>query len=397
MTFAFDLADEHFPKSMQQFVKFFNYSAVCQVFSGNPFYPQISKMGRNALMKAVNNGLQHKSAKQSLVESSLLSANVCRRIIEVTKSNTLRFDKFPNITVRSGLPDPYPLDYQSLTLPPCLQSDLNMWICKPAGFNRGLGIEIFSQLSELKKIVGNLARGYQESLVQCASYSRPSRSKVIIKAEKFVLQKYIEKPFLFANKKMDVRVWVLFTPDLTPYVFRECYFRLSSEDFGLDSANQKFVHLTNNALQKYSPNFKADATLKSIDDFDSFVRQKVKQDYRFREVTFPRIKSLVNIVFQMCKAKINLGNKKKAFEIFGFDFMMDAHFGVWLIEVNSNPSITTPCQMLKSYVSRMLDDALKLTLDPLFPSPLGSFQTEVFPMDGYSDRDNLWDPINENP
>lgn len=41
-------------------------------------------------------------------------------------------------------------------------------------------------------------------------------------------------------------------------------------------------------------------------------------------------------------------------------------FEVRLIEVNTNPCIEEPNTLLRQYVPRMLDDMLKITLDPLF-------------------------------
>lgn len=39
------------------------------------------------------------------------------------------------------------------------------------------------------------------------------------------------------------------------------------------------------------------------------------------------------------KKKINKNNRKYCFEIFGYDFMIDANLKVWLIEVNTNPCL----------------------------------------------------------
>ena len=73
-------------------------------------------------------------------------------------------------------------------------------------------------------------------------------------------------------------------------------------------------------------------------------------------------------------------------------------FEVRLIEVNTNPCIEEPNTLLKQYVPRMLDDMLKIVLDPLFiegeiskgtsqPQPSG------FPVDGVSDTVNMWSKI----
>lgn len=52
--------------------------------------------------------------------------------------------------------------------------------------------------------------------------------------------------------------------------------------------------------------------------------------------------------------KINPNSKKNCFEIYGFDFMIDTNLNVWLIEVNSNPSLESSNSYLKSIIPRML-------------------------------------------
>lgn len=67
------------------------------------------------------------------------------------------------------------------------------------------------------------------------------------------------------------------------------------------------------------------------------------------------------------KNKLNLNDRKYTFEIFGYDFFIDAEFNIWLIEVNTNPCIEESSPLLAMLIPRMIDDALKLTLDLIFP------------------------------
>ena len=67
------------------------------------------------------------------------------------------------------------------------------------------------------------------------------------------------------------------------------------------------------------------------------------------------------------KNKLNKNDSKYCFEIFGYDFMIDANGHPWLIEVNTNPCIEESSPILQKLIPRMLDDAFKLTLDIIFP------------------------------
>ncbi len=54
------------------------------------------------------------------------------------------------------------------------------------------------------------------------------------------------------------------------------------------------------------------------------------------------------------------------FEIFGYDFMVDRDFKVWLIEVNTNPCLDTAPVHLARIIPAMIENALKIVLDPMF-------------------------------
>ena len=47
------------------------------------------------------------------------------------------------------------------------------------------------------------------------------------------------------------------------------------------------------------------------------------------------------------KDKINKNDRKYSFEIFGYDFIVDEKFNVWLIEINTNPCIEESSPLLK--------------------------------------------------
>lgn len=60
-----------------------------------------------------------------------------------------------------------------------------------------------------------------------------------------------------------------------------------------------------------------------------------------------------------------MNQRPNSFEIFGYDFIIDESFNVWIIEVNTNPCIEESSPILKVLLPRMLDDAFKLTIDQM--------------------------------
>jgi tubulin--tyrosine ligase len=68
------------------------------------------------------------------------------------------------------------------------------------------------------------------------------------------VQKYIERPFLFKQRKFDIRVWALFTVRNEVFFYPKGYVRTSSDSYNLENGNN-YVHLTNNCLQKHGENY----------------------------------------------------------------------------------------------------------------------------------------------
>ena len=56
----------------------------------------------------------------------------------------------------------------------------------------------------------------------------------------------------------------------------------------------------------------------------------------------------------------------RSFELFGYDFLIDANYGLWLIEVNTNPCLEESSKLLQILLPRMVNDMLKLTIDVAF-------------------------------
>jgi D-alanine-D-alanine ligase-like ATP-grasp enzyme len=62
---------------------------------------------------------------------------------------------------------------------------------------------------------------------------------------------------------------------------------------------------------------------------------------------------------------MNPNKRKHCFELFGFDFLLDEDFRLWLIEINTNPFLGTPNKDMVKLVPQMIEDMLKITVDPI--------------------------------
>ncbi|EGR27473.1 tubulin-tyrosine ligase family protein, putative [Ichthyophthirius multifiliis] len=310
-----------------------------------------------------------------------------------------------------------------------------IWILKPTYLNRGRGINMFNSLQQLEKIISNYLEGFEEQPLRKKNERKiqvqknqeeqkyqieenllnTQRSKnqiqqkntqsILLKSNQFIIQKYIEKPLLLNNRKFDIRVWALLTHELEILFFREGYIRLSSSEFSLreNQIDNQFIHLTNNAIQKFSDNYGQyeNGNMWTMNQLWSYLYQinnNFTEQY-YKDKILSKIKIIIWITFCSVRKKINMHNRKHCFEIFGYDFLIDSELNIWLLEVNTNPAIDECSNILKKLVPRMIDDALQLTVDKIFQKKNNKNiykddqeqkEEEKYSVDGYEDDFNMW-------
>ena len=163
------------------------------------------------------------------------------------------------------------------------------------------------------------------------------------------MQKYIEHPFLFNGRKFDIRVWALVTDDFRIYFYKHGHLRTSSAEYDLQNKNN-FVHLTNQCLQVKGDGYAKHEVGNTLnyEDLQQYLDEHFPQyNLNVEELLLPRIKDIVLDTFLSVKKKLNPSNRHNCFELFGFDFLLDEDFRVWLIEVNHNPYLGTPNEFMK--------------------------------------------------
>lgn len=177
----------------------------------------------------------------------------------------------------------------------------------------------------------------------------------------------MEHPFLFNGRKFDIRVWAVVTDDYRIYFYKHGYLRTSSAEYNLKDKNN-YVHLTNQCLQVKGEGYAAheEGNTLNYEDLQRYLDEHYPQyNLDVEELLMPRIKDLIIDTFLCTKKKMNASNRSNCFELFGFDFLLDEDFRVWLIEVNYNPFLGTPNEYMKVLVPRMIEDMLKIVLDPV--------------------------------
>ena len=190
----------------------------------------------------------------------------------------------------------------------------------------------------------------------------------IYNCNRIIIQKYIENPLLYRGRKFDMRIWVLLTQSMKVYVFKEGHLKTCSIEYNINSKDA-YSHITNYSFQKYNTNFQKYEKGNEVPffEFQNFLDECYSEkNYNIKNNLIPQIKEIIKLTMRSAKYKINKSRRNYQFEIFGYDFMMDSEFNLFLIEINTNPGLEESSPWIKLIVPRMLDDALRLTIDHLF-------------------------------
>ena len=169
-------------------------------------------------------------------------------------------------------------------------------------------------------------------------------------------------------------MYTLVNNKLKAYIYDNGYFRTSSRPFVNSKLDNKFIHLTNDAVQKKADDFGRFETGNklSFSEYQSYLDAKHGDlNIDFRQHLFSQMKQIMTDTFR-AGHKIVAPSRNllhHTFEIFGYDFMIDEDFKVYLIEVNTNPCLETNCPILSKIITDMVDSGFRIVIDPLYPPP----------------------------
>ncbi len=239
-----------------------------------------------------------------------------------------------------------------------LSEDGTIWIVKPENEYGGKDIEIFNKYNDVVEFLS-------------------------IKKDEWIVQKYINNPLLINGRKFDVRVHALVTEKYDVYIYLDGIVRTSSykyEAISLNSLNYhpinsdkfKAIHVTNNKVQKTTPDFEKyeegnSLSFEQLQEY--FDLTNGKDNVNFRRDILPRMSEIILDCISSARDLLMKGDESaKPFEIFGFDFIIDENFRTWLLEVNMNPGFDYGNKWADNLMFRMCEEMLELTLDKQFKS-----------------------------
>jgi hypothetical protein len=101
--------------------------------------------------------------------------------------------------------------------------------------------------------------------------------------------------------------------------------------------------------------------------FEHF-RKYLEQEFAEHKNLWPQIEARMKDImidsFLSVRHKMNPNKRRNVFELFGFDYMIDEDFRIWLIEINTNPFLGTPNADMQQLVPKMINELIAKVVDP---------------------------------
>jgi len=228
----------------------------------------------------------------------------------------------------------------------CQERQSNLWIMKPSAMSRGRGISIVDDIGKV-------------------TYSSPT-----------VIQQYLRNPLLLQGYKFDLRLYVLVTSfsPLEAFIYKEGFARFGSRKFSShkDSINDLQIHLTNSSIQNlYIHDINANHPVRAAGKDGG--GNKVRLTWLWSRLKDQGIDvdELWKVIKDLCiKTLLSTGDEipcqPNAFELFGFDVIIDDECRPWLIEVNACPALSRDHNLDIAVKEILLLDIIKIVSPPAY-------------------------------
>jgi tubulin--tyrosine ligase like protein 10 len=233
----------------------------------------------------------------------------------------------------------------------------DVWICKPAGLNQGIGIKLVRKTRDLSEEL-------EQSLEMHLQPYTILGTKPLCK----VIQKYIRNPLLLNGRKFDIRSYLL-VASTSPFLvlWRSGYARLSLYSYTTECENLA-VHLTNQFIQKHEDTYEdqKDDTIWTMNQLNEYINQNCQacpgwQPNWIHTVFEEQCERILRHTMKVVIPK--LPKEVGCFELLGIDFLIDTDLKIWLLEMNGNPSLSTNCRPLHELLPGVIEDTVNIAIE----------------------------------
>jgi len=212
----------------------------------------------------------------------------------------------------------------------------NTWICKASDATRGERTFISDDYDQ---IMNHLESQDKASSPWC-------------------VQRYISEPLLLPGKrKFDLRFFVLVDKDLDSYVSSQVIVKTCKNSFTMDDLADKMAHLSTAAIQHRN---ESDSSDMPVEQLAKWLSSEHGANFE-ADLAAPARETIAQV---LAAAQDKLENVEHAdftsFQVFAFDFAVDANLKPWLVEV------CAPIDFPEDIVPELASDVVNLAVKPVF-------------------------------
>lgn len=165
----------------------------------------------------------------------------------------------------------------------------------------------------------------------------------------FVVQRYVDRPLLVrGRRKFDIRVWALLVHPYSIYMYHEASCRTSSMPYSTDHLEDQLVHITNHCMQEGHTGYGdfEEGNEIMFTELDQHVLPREAKDdipeapaRRATDIIRPQMEHIVCKTLGCIREEIEVPEEDpfRCFQLFGYDFIVDEDYKVFLLEVNGSP------------------------------------------------------------
>ncbi len=166
-----------------------------------------------------------------------------------------------------------------------------------------------------------------------------------------IVQQYISNPLLLDGKKLDIRMYILLTPDRI-LVHQRGYVRTAPHRY-ISSSTSRNVHLTNTAVHNDNDGH----NLKPLDVLEKY---GISKDliYEFIRKLKPLFEHAQNVESERRRYE---DVKFETFELLGLDIIFDNNLKPWLLEINADPGVKS-VGFYREIAPQVINDTLRETI-----------------------------------
>lgn len=249
--------------------------------------------------------------------------------------------------------------------------DGQVWISKPTALNRGRGIYLIRCRDDIEALKERLE----------SRDKRIASGRVNTEISGRIVQRYVCYPMLLNRRKFDVRAYMLLyqTSRGLMAFYRSGYCRLSLNEYDADDTEDLTTHLTNQSLQKKDPKYEEekDETVWSMEEFNTYMNTNYSSLDKLPEnwvMTSFNEKCKQIAAHCVAAVKSRLDPRVGFFDLIGVDYLVDEDFRVFLLEMNTNPALSTNCSKLQDIIPSVVQETLDISFE------LFSYGTEDKPI-----------------